>query len=115
MPLYDALMSALGLTHLKGDASRVVYVHPDPQKPCFALIEDPDHRANRSCIAFWAGTKEDVDALARTARQAGALAIEGPALCPEYSPGYYAVFFEDVGGNRLEVCCRSATPQGAAR
>jgi hypothetical protein len=27
-------------------------------------------------------------------------------LCAEYSPGYYAVFFEDPDGNKLEICCR---------
>jgi hypothetical protein len=27
--------------------------------------------------------------------------------CPEYSPSYYAVFFEAPSGNCLEVCHRS--------
>jgi catechol 2,3-dioxygenase-like lactoylglutathione lyase family enzyme len=26
----------------------------------------------------------------------------------DYSPGYYAVFFEDPDGNKLEVCCRES-------
>ena len=25
---------------------------------------------------------------------------------PGYSPGYYAFFFEDPDGNKLEICCR---------
>jgi hypothetical protein len=35
----------------------------------------------------------------------GARNIEGPSQ--EGSEGYYAVFFEDPAGNRLEVCYRS--------
>ena len=38
----------------------------------------------------------------------GAKNIEGPEFCPEYSPTYYTVYFEDPCGNRLEVCCRTA-------
>ena len=29
--------------------------------------------------------------------------VEGPRLWPEYSPDYYAVFFNDPDGIRLEV------------
>jgi predicted enzyme related to lactoylglutathione lyase len=34
-------------------------------------------------------------------------ALSGPKEYPEYGPGYYAVFFEDPSGNRLEVMHRS--------
>jgi catechol 2,3-dioxygenase-like lactoylglutathione lyase family enzyme len=30
----------------------------------------------------------------------------GPEICEGYSPGYYAFFFEDPDGNKLEICCR---------
>ena len=40
------------------------------------------------------------------ARAAGARNIEGPEVYEE--PGYYAVFFEDPDGNKLEVCYRTA-------
>jgi hypothetical protein len=29
--------------------------------------------------------------------------VEGPCLWPEYSPDYYAVFFKDPDGIRLEI------------
>ena len=38
--------------------------------------------------------------------EAGGRNLEGPELCPGYSPGYYAFFFEDPEGNKLEICCR---------
>ena len=57
-------------------------------------------------IAFWADTREEVDRLAKLVREAGGKSLEGPEICRGYSPGYYAFFFEDPDGNKLEICCR---------
>jgi len=40
---------------------------------------------------------------------AGGKALERPEICVDYSPGYYAFFFEDPDRNKLEVC-RRETP-----
>jgi hypothetical protein len=53
---------------------------------------------------LWASLASEVDRLAEVVRQAGARNIEGPM---QYERGYYAVFFEDPSGNRLEVCYRT--------
>jgi catechol 2,3-dioxygenase-like lactoylglutathione lyase family enzyme len=74
----------------------------------FGFTEDPDHQPNGNRIAFWAESREAVDKVAEAIRHAGAKNIEGPELCVEYSPGYYAVFFEDPDGNKLEVCHRAS-------
>ena len=74
----------------------------------FGFTEEADHRPNGNRIAFWAGSRAAVDKLAEVIRKAGGKNIEGPELCLEYSPGYYAVFFEDPDGNKLEVCCRDS-------
>ena len=62
----------------------------------------------RNRIAFWAESRAAVDKVAEVVRKAGGKNMEGPELCVEYSPGYYAVFFEDPDGNKLEVCCRES-------
>ncbi len=74
----------------------------------FVLTEEPKHQPNDNRIAFWAENRAEVDRIAEVVRQAGGLNLEGPALWREYSPGYYAVFFEDPSGNKLEVCCRQS-------
>jgi catechol 2,3-dioxygenase-like lactoylglutathione lyase family enzyme len=74
----------------------------------FGFTEDANHRPNGNRIAFWAASHEAVDKVAEAVRKAGAKNIEGPEVCLEYSPGYYAVFFEDPDGNKLEVCHRAS-------
>jgi catechol 2,3-dioxygenase-like lactoylglutathione lyase family enzyme len=74
----------------------------------FCFEEEADHQPNGNRIAFWASSREAVDKVAEVVRKAGGRNIEGPELCVEYSPGYYAVFFEDPDGNKLEVCYRES-------
>ena len=72
----------------------------------FGFTEDPAHLPNANRIAFWVSEHGEVDRVAAIVRKAGAINIEGPSLNPEYSPNYYAVFFEDPNGNRFEVVHR---------
>jgi catechol 2,3-dioxygenase-like lactoylglutathione lyase family enzyme len=74
----------------------------------FGFTEEQDHQPNGNRIAFWAPSREAVDRVAQIIRDAGAKNVEGPELCLEYSPGYYAVFFDDPDGNKLEVCHRES-------
>lgn len=108
---YSVLLPALGFPEFCetpiGIAYDAVRDHPKPE--FIGLIEDTSHVANATRLAFWAESKEQVDEIARLLSTAGARNIEGPMFCPEYSPTYYAIFFEDPSGNRLEVCCRIAT------
>jgi catechol 2,3-dioxygenase-like lactoylglutathione lyase family enzyme len=70
----------------------------------FGVTEDKNHRPNRSRIAFWAESTDEVDALAAKLREFGALNLEGPGF---ESPSYYAVYCDDPSGNPLEVCHRT--------
>ena len=74
----------------------------------FGFTEEADHRPNGNRIAFWAESRDAVNKVAEVVRKAGGKNLEGPELCVGYSPGYYAVFFEDPDGNKLEVCCRES-------
>jgi predicted enzyme related to lactoylglutathione lyase len=101
---YDALMPALGFSKIrKGDRSRSYY-NEDPEAPFFGLIQAIKSEPSRSRVAFAAPTRSQVDRVARVVRKSGGKEISGPERC--YTQPYYAVFFEDPEGNRLEVCCR---------
>jgi catechol 2,3-dioxygenase-like lactoylglutathione lyase family enzyme len=75
-------------------------------KEFFGITESPTHQPNENRIAFWADSVAEVDRLASIIRRAGARNVEGPGF---ETPSYYAVFFEDPCGNRLEICYRSAS------
>jgi catechol 2,3-dioxygenase-like lactoylglutathione lyase family enzyme len=105
---YAKLLPALGFTCDRSDKTWATFYSAGGDKPSdfFGFTEDRHHQANGTRIAFWAETREEVDRMATLAREIGGRNIEGPEICADYSPGYYAVFFEDPDGNKLEVCCR---------
>lgn len=53
-------------------------------------------------IAWAAESRADVDALHARLVEFGATILDPPAEYPRYGPGYYAVFFADPDGLKLE-------------
>jgi predicted enzyme related to lactoylglutathione lyase len=107
---YRNLLPELGFTswwenegEWRGAAARDSF----PGKPFFGFTQDPGHQPNGTRIAFWVNSREQVDRIAQVVQRAGGRNVEGPAVNPEYSEDYYAVFFEDPDGNRLEVLHRT--------
>ncbi len=106
---YRQLLPALGFTVECGDDEWRSYQSPgDQPEAFFGFTADPNSAPNENRIAFWAESRAEVDRLAEVVRQAGGRNLEGPELCRDYSPGYYAVFFEDPSGNKLEICFRES-------
>ena len=105
---YSRILPAIGFGH--GNKGKTFSGYDadgtPPQQAWFGFTEDKNHRANANRIAFWAESRERVDVIAELLESAGARNISGPRGCPEYTPTYYAVFFEDPFGNCLEVCYR---------
>jgi glyoxylase I family protein len=62
-------------------------------------------------LAFTAPSREAVDAFHRDLVRLGVAILDAPADYPEYAPGYYAVFFADPDGIKLEYV---HTPQWPA-
>lgn len=107
-PFYDRFLKAFGFRSKRQSNGDIVYYRFAERRvrEAIALIEATEHVANGVRIAFHASTIEDVDRIASTAQSAGARAFESPQWCPEIAEAYYAAFFEDPSGNRLEVVCR---------
>jgi len=104
---YETLLPALGFTRNVGIEGWLQFeaAGTDSATAFFGVIESPRHIANECRIAFWADSCSEVDRLAEIVVRAGARNVEGPGL--HEGPGYYAVFFEDPSGNRLEICHRT--------
>ena len=107
-PFYEVLVPALGFTRDAKIEGWLQYeaAGTDGATEFFGVTESPAHVANESRVAFWADSTHEVDRLAAIAVQAGARNVEGPAYEEAH---YYAVFFEDPSGNRLEICYREST------
>jgi catechol 2,3-dioxygenase-like lactoylglutathione lyase family enzyme len=109
-PLYDTLLPAMGFSHVAEDADSICYYRPNQDRtaPFLGLVLDPKHKPTGTRIALRAADRAGVDRLASVAAAAGASAFEPPHVCEEYTPFYYAAFFEDADGNKLEICYRAS-------
>jgi catechol 2,3-dioxygenase-like lactoylglutathione lyase family enzyme len=115
---YAKFLPQLGFAHEKHEPAPLgsglpdnhTFYSADRGKPAefFGLTPEKNHQPNETRIAFWAETRAKVDEVAKLVREAGGKNLEGPEICKEYSPGYYAFFFEDPDGNKLEICCRES-------
>jgi catechol 2,3-dioxygenase-like lactoylglutathione lyase family enzyme len=105
---YGKILPALGFAQEKSDDEWSTFYAVGDGVPMdfFGFTEDRNHQPNGTRISFWAETRDEVDRIAKLVREAGGKNLEGPEVCPGYSPGYYALFFEDPDGNKLEICCR---------
>jgi catechol 2,3-dioxygenase-like lactoylglutathione lyase family enzyme len=112
---YGKILPQLGFLHESPGDDYYSFYAGGGERPLefFGLTEEKNYRPNSTRIAFWADTREEVDRIAKLVRDAGGKNLEGPEVCEDYSPGYYAFFFEDPDGNKLEICCRE-TPVFAA-
>jgi catechol 2,3-dioxygenase-like lactoylglutathione lyase family enzyme len=109
---YEKLLPAIGFRVDKsGEQWGLFEAEGGKAVDFLGFTEEADHQPNGNRIAFWADSRGAVDQVAKVIREAGGRKIEGPELCVEYSPGYYAVFFEDPDGNKLEVCHRESATQ----
>ncbi len=105
LAFYDALLGAFGF-------ERVTVPPFGPDEPTwrrpqwqandefFGFVVDPELVPNPNRLAFQAYSPDEVDRATEAARRAGARDVDGPQ---DYG-GYYASFFDDPDGNRLEVC-----------
>jgi catechol 2,3-dioxygenase-like lactoylglutathione lyase family enzyme len=105
---YGQLLPALGFTCERSDQewSTFYALGDSATEAFFGFTEDRDHQPNGTRISFWADDRAEVDRIAALVREIGGKTLEGPELCIEYTPGYYAFFFEDPDGNKLEICYR---------
>jgi catechol 2,3-dioxygenase-like lactoylglutathione lyase family enzyme len=107
-PFYDAFLKAFGFRGQRQTNGDVIYYRLAERRvqEAVALIEAVGHVANEVRLAFHASSPAEVDRIAAIAVNAGARSFEAPQWCPEIAERYYAAFFEDPSGNRLEVVCR---------
>jgi catechol 2,3-dioxygenase-like lactoylglutathione lyase family enzyme len=104
---YGWLLPAMGFTerHDFGDFTGWSSAHGRvwirPEDPQFAHDRFSKDRVGLCELAFGAPSRAAVDALAESIVAHGFTILHAPAEYP-YSPGYYALFFADPDGIKLE-------------
>jgi predicted enzyme related to lactoylglutathione lyase len=107
LPFYEKILPALGFKHTFHSTKWKVFAAEGdlPSVPYFALVEDPAHQPNNNLVGFWANSRAEVNAFALLVKENGGIILDGPRQFP-ISPSYYAVYFQDPGGNRFEMVHR---------
>ena len=110
-PFYTQLMPRLGYPGVWefGDGQSLGFLSPGGSfwikqgDPRFAGDTFCKDRVGLCEIAFRAASRDEVDALARDLVAMGGTILDPPREYAEYVPGYYAVFFADPDGIKLEL------------
>ena len=132
IPFYDALLTALGYTRWRSAAAAWQEPHPTraawgiryADGSSFGIDLRPARESSRDRkydrfepgphhTAFRADDAATVDAVYEVMRSFGAKVLDRPADYggqPGYGDDYYAVFFEDPDGYKLEVVCSGVWP-----
>lgn len=107
---YDALLNWMGYDLFLEDPLFVGYDNGEIRiflTACFDKYKKAVfHRRNVGLnhVAFWASSNDDVDKFYKEFLISKKIPVlyGGPKLYPEYSPSYYAVYFEDPDRIKLE-------------
>jgi predicted lactoylglutathione lyase len=106
---YDALFAEIGARRLNEEEQFIVW-SISPEHPAILVTKPFDgNRAtvgNGVMVALQVDSPEKVDLVYKKAIELGAK-DEGPAGPRDYLPGFYAGYFRDLDGNKLNVFCMS--------
>jgi catechol 2,3-dioxygenase-like lactoylglutathione lyase family enzyme len=103
---YDRILPLLGFTRIEdvpeGPLWAGAHVEVGLQAARNSGAEHDRYSPGLHHLAFTAPTRESVDKLHRQLLEMNIAILDAPAEYPEYCRGYYAVFFADPDGIKLE-------------
>jgi len=106
---YDRIMTILGFQRSKGSIGGDPHIHYFNRHYGFSLrpARNPENGFDAYSpglhhFCFRVDTVEDVNKFSEELHKLN-IEFDKPAFYPEYAPDYYAVFFKDPDGIRLEV------------
>ena len=106
---YDKVLGALGFRKLDdtehdvrwGNAHLTIAIRPSSRANRGAHYDR--YRVGLHHLALRAASRDNVDEFHRFLLQEKFTVLDAPAEYPEYGPNYYAVFFADPDGMKLEL------------
>lgn len=107
---YDTVLKELGAKRTMDFGEFIVW-GTAPDKPGFSITKPYDKQSatvgNGTMIALAARNKATVDKIYQTAIEAGGTCEGKPGYRGDESMGFYAAYFRDIDGNKLNAFCMS--------
>jgi catechol 2,3-dioxygenase-like lactoylglutathione lyase family enzyme len=110
---YDAVMPLLGFRRTKDAPEGPIYAGASIEVGLVEARSQAAHdryAAGLHHLAFSAPARRAVDELHARLGELGVRVLDAPAEYPQYAPGYYAVFFADPDGLKLEYVFTPSWP-----
>ncbi|WP_374088010.1 VOC family protein [Methylomicrobium lacus] len=115
MAFYRLVLEGVGYALSHYDEKRIaVWLGPNPEILIYQARTDQLDRKHVTYdpgihhIAFQVDEREVIDKLWKDLKLNGYHILDDPREYPEYAENYYAVFFEDPDGIKLELMCLSS-------
>ena len=106
---YDALLGVIGAGRFMESETFVAWA-VEPDKPSLGVIKpfdgNPATVGNGTMVSLVVDSNEKVDAVHRKALELGGKDEGAPG--PRGTPGFYAGYFRDLDGNKLNCYCWKA-------
>ncbi len=102
---YDRVLPLIGFRRSADVSEGPIWAGADVEIGLQRARSSTDHdrySAGLHHLAFTAPSRTAVDALHERLLDLGVTVLDAPATYPQYAPGYYAVFFADPDGIKLE-------------
>ncbi len=104
---YDRLLAPLGYRRDHDTAELITWIGPTPEILLYrASLDRPQHALGAPGwhhAAFEVSTRDLVERVYDVLSASGSKVLIPPAEYPEYGSGYFAVFFEDPDGLKIEI------------
>jgi glyoxylase I family protein len=116
-PLYELFLGHCGFTLKNAGPTWAGFGLGDKRYPCITLLKAKKKRAHDRYtsglhhLALRAKSRKDVDALYKKLVKFGATILDPPTEYADYGKGYYAVFFTDPDGIKLEYVYTPASAE----
>lgn len=104
---YDALLAEMGVKRMMEFGERGSAWAASMEKPMLCIMTPYDKRpatvGNGVMVGIAADSRDQVDRVHRKALELGGTDEGAPGLRPEGGEGFYAAYFRDLDGNKLDV------------
>ncbi len=106
---HDALLAEMGVGRMMEFGARGYAWAADMDKPMLCIMTPYDGKpatvGNGVMVGIAVDSRERVDRMHQKALELGGTDEGAPGLRPEGGEGFYAAYFRDLDGNKLDVFC----------